>query len=171
MIHTIAIVSLAVLLLSSVCTDLAYGKIFNKITYPCMILGMWLSLLEYGWQGLASSFGGVLVVLLPCLFLIPLAGIGGGDMKMMMAAGSFVGFHVVLWAMAYSAVFGGILALLAAFQRRKVRSSVENTAMSIYLRLTSGVPISDTLAAGNGIKFKYSLGIACGVMLAVFCHT
>lgn len=159
--------SLAGLLVTSVYTDLSTGKVYNKITFPCMVLGVVLNTLAHGWFGFFDSLEGMGIVLLPSLLLASPRGIGGGDIKLMTAAGSFLGFHLTLWAMAFSAVIGGLLALLVAKQQSKMQSSLSNAGRILYMRLAAGVPVDQTLPAGSGIRFRYSIAIACGVIAAV----
>jgi prepilin peptidase CpaA len=161
------LVSLTGLLVSSVYSDFRTGKIYNRVTFSCMVLGIGLNTLAYGWHGLLDSLTGICIVLLTCMLLASLSCIGGGDIKLMMAAGSFLGLRVTIWAMTFTAIAGGVLALLVALHRRKMWSSLRNAAISLYLRLTAGIPVEQTLATGDGIRFKYSIAIACGVITAL----
>ncbi len=87
--------SLTVVLIAAV-TDLATGKVYNRLTYTAAGLGLVLHALPIpGAQGVLFALGGLgagfALLLLPFL----LGGTGGGDVKLLAALGAFVGAEAI----------------------------------------------------------------------------
>lgn len=163
---SLVIAVLIALLGIGVYTDVRYGKIYNKLTLPCIAIGILLNTGMNGFQGLLGSIGGVLVVLIPFLLFAPMVGIGGGDIKLMMAVGSLLGFNSAIWAMLISAIAGGVLALIVMIRYNALISTTKNMARNIYLS-TVGAKIGLSSGSRN-IKFRYSPAIAFGTLATVF---
>ena len=173
---TIADIVILVFLLGvALYTDLRFGKIYNKLTIPCMALGLILNLAANGLLGLLHSLAGIGLVLILFLMFAPVAGIGGGDIKLMMAVGALMGFPFTLTlsdnpflrAILLSAIIGGVLALLAMAKHRAMLATTKNMAANFYLKAVLRVPVEITDGA-KGIKFRYSPAIALGTLLAFF---
>ena len=159
------LVSLAVLLSVALYTDLRYGKIPNKLTFPCMVVGLTLGLLSDGFHGFLLSLAGIGIVL--GLYLVTYStAIGGGDIKLMMAVGSLVGLRLTIWAMLFSAVIGGILAIIVMARYKTVLSTTRNLATHVYLSVALRAPTE--LSGGPSVtKFRYSPAIALGTLLTI----
>ena len=160
-----ALIVVAILLGIAVYTDLRYGKIFNKLTFPCMAIGLTLGLLRGGPQGLLDSLAGIGVAL--GLYLLAHSkAIGGGDAKLMMAVGSLVGLKLTIWALLFSAVIGGILAIAVMARYRTMLSTTKSLATHVYLKVALRAPVE--LSSGpRAMKFRYSPAIALGTVLAL----
>jgi prepilin peptidase CpaA len=162
----VRIAVLAILLGTALYTDLRFGKIYNKLTLPCIAIGLALNLAHSGPKGLLLSAAGAGLVMALFLFFAPMAGIGGGDTKLMMAVGALLGLVPTVWAMLFSAVIGGVLALVVMTRYRAMLSTTRNMAMNIYLSAVLRAPLELT-SGSRGIKFRYSPAIALGTLLAV----
>jgi len=164
--HIVNIAILAALLAGAVYTDLRFGKIYNKLTIPCMMLGVALNAAR-GLPGILDSLAGIGVVLILYLLFAPAAGIGGGDAKLVMGVGALLGVKLLVWAMLFSAVIGGVLALAAMLRHRALLSTTRNMAGNVYLSAVLRAPVE--LSTGSrGIKFRYSPAIALGTLLTFF---
>ncbi len=104
-------------------TDWRWQRIPNQLTYPTMLVGLILGVLE-GLPG-APFGGGALdhVAGLGLAFLVsyPFYAAGGlkaGDAKMLMAIGALRGSLFLLTAALYGALAGGVLALVLIGLRR-----------------------------------------------------
>ena len=165
-IETAKIAVLVGLLGTALYTDFRYGKIYNKLTIPCMAVGITLNAAD-GLPGVFQSAVGAGVVLFLFLVFAPAVGIGGGDTKLMMAVGSIIGLSLVVWTMLYSAVVGGVLALVAMARQRALLATTQNMAGNIYLKTLLWAPVELT-SGSRGIKFRYSPAIALGTLLTFF---
>lgn len=154
---------LAGLLVSAVYTDLRYGKIYNKITMPCIAIGVALSTIGGGSTGLLSSLAAVGLVLGVYILLASLAGIGGGDIKLLMAVGALMGVHFVGWSMLMTAVIGGFMAVVLMARRRVIGETVGNLAGNLYQRAVLGIPV-DPFSGSKRVRLAYSPAIALGTV-------
>lgn len=68
------------------------------------------------WIGIAAGFAIALAIGLP---LFACGGVGGGDIKLVAALGAYLGPQAFLHTMFWVAVCGGLLAAVAACQRRR----------------------------------------------------
>ena len=165
-IHTIVLAVLTVLLGVALYTDLRYGKIYNKLTLPCIAAGLALGFAGGGISGLLQSLAAIGLVLALYLILAPKAGVGGGDAKLMMAVASLVGFKLAVWSMLFSAVIGGVLALVMMARYRAMLSTTKNLATNLYLSLALRVP-TELSSGSKGMKVRYSPAIALGTLLVL----
>ncbi len=146
-------------------TDLRFAKIYNKVTLPCIALGVALNTAHHGLPGLTSSMGAMLIVLVPFLLFAPRGVIGGGDVKLMMALGALKGFEFTIWAVLFGMVVGGALALAAAFRRGTVLLTLRNLVLSLSLRRILGGR-AEMVTSPRQLKVRYSLAIAAGALIA-----
>lgn len=173
-----AIISLLLLVLFlAVVTDLYNRKIPNLL----IVLGLFGSL--FGQILLPQGLGfmqwsvGVLLGFI-CFFpLYALRGMAAGDVKLMMVVGGFVGFPLVLTAALYSYASGGVMAMMIVLAKgrfKQVLHNIKTILTPLYIRVTSGVDISDGLSSKEGAepvsvgRMPYALAIAAGTLLALY---
>ncbi|MDQ7790273.1 MAG: A24 family peptidase [Clostridia bacterium] len=89
------------------------NKIPNWLTLPAITAGFICNGFINGPEGVVYSLQGLLLGV--AIFVIPFAmgGIGGGDVKLMGAIGALKGWAFTLEAALLTAVWGGVIALLA----------------------------------------------------------
>jgi prepilin peptidase CpaA len=161
---------LIVLLAVAVYSDMRHGKVYNKLTLTCIVLGIILSLLSAELRGLGESLAGVLLVLLLYLLFAPRVGIGGGDVKLMMAVGALMGIRFTIWALLFTAAIGGLLALLVMLRHGVLAGTLRSMWTNLLLKICFQAPV-EVAGASRGLKFRYSPAIALGTLLAfVFKH-
>lgn len=120
------------LLILSVISDYKVLKIPNIYVFPATLFGLIINAYMFGLQGLKSSLFGIAVpiVLLGALFYA--RQIGAGDIKLFSAIGSLFGGEFILYAMAYSIIFAGILSLFCLIRNgKKARGSISTLFKSI----------------------------------------
>jgi prepilin peptidase CpaA len=162
-----SIVILAAMLTVALYTDLRWCRIYNKLTLPCILIGLVLNTLYLGYHGLLLSIGGIGLIFLLYITLAPAAGIGGGDIKLMMAVGSLMGVKFLISALLLTAIIGGIMSLIVMARHRILGSTTKRMASNLYMRLILRAPVGTTIGT-SGVKFRYSLAIALGTALAFF---
>jgi len=149
----------------SILTDLRAGKIFNVVTVPCALAGLALSALAGGPAAIAERLLAMVMVFMVMLLLSPFSKLGGGDIKLLMAVGALQGMHFTLWAMLFTGVAGGLLAVLTVARRRLLKQTAANMVTNM-VSLSAGVPTD--LAAGSALgKIQYALAITVGVLAAL----
>jgi prepilin peptidase CpaA len=157
---------LVILLVAALYTDLKYGKIFNKLTLPCMVLGIIINTCQTGSSGFLQSAGGTFLVLSLFLLFAKVGGMGGGDIKLLMAIGGIMGIGFVARAMLLSAVVGGVLALVIIARRRVLLSSVRSLKNKMIASVMFKAPL-DFSQGSEDMKFRYSPAIVLGTLLTL----
>lgn len=149
----------------AVVTDLRVGKIYNKLTVPCAAVGLALGGMTGGLTGLADRALGAAVALGVVVAISALAGLGGGDAKLLIAVGALKGFQFSIWAMLLTGVAGGALAAVVMIRRRAVKQTAVNMIANV---LSNAGGVSTDLAAGSALgKLPYSIAIAVGSLAAL----
>jgi prepilin peptidase CpaA len=149
----------------AVFTDLRTGKVYNKLTVPCAVAGLVLGGIAAGLAGVADRALGAAIVLGVVVALSAVAGLGGGDAKLMIAVGALKGFHFAVWALLMTGVFGGVLALAVMLRRRAVKDTAVNMIANV---LSNAGGVATDMAAGSAVgKIPYSIAIALGALAAL----
>lgn len=161
------IILLSLLTMSAVYTDMRFGRIYNKLTLPCMAAGVTLGLINSGFLGMLGSIAGAGLVMALFLALGQKAGIGGGDIKMMMAVGALMGVRFAVWAMLFTAVAGAVLAIVVMASHGSLAATLRKMTARLYAKLTFRIPV-EISSGSRGLKFRYSPAIAIGSFLALW---
>lgn len=157
---------LCALLVASSVTDLRERRIYNAFTYPAIVGGLVLSLIQGETVFLSAAAATVLgfVVFYP---FYRAGGMGMGDLKLMAAIGALKGISFWAAAMVDSALAGGVMALAATVRRG---TALETLARSLR------VPWEMVRAAWTGertrvpregrVTVPYGVAIAAGAAAA-----
>jgi prepilin peptidase CpaA len=159
-------VTLAVLstgLLVATVVDLRTRRIPNLLTGSMAIAG--LGLAAFGW-GSISVGAALLGCVIGLVLMLPghaLGATGAGDVKLMAAVGTLLGPLVVVNAVLFTAIAGGVLAVTVALQRRRLALTLAGTGRMI----AAPADIKGEIASGaSASRFAYGPAIAAGSMLA-----
>lgn len=148
----------------------------RRIPNPITVGGLAVALVVRASIGGAEALlAGVLGALLAFLFAFPLfmlKGMGGGDVKLLTAAGAFLGPYRTFVALLATALVGGILALLVSARRRRLGTSLVGTiglARGLALKALSGgeVDAVPTLQSGGAVTVPYGVAIAAGAVIGL----
>jgi prepilin peptidase CpaA len=117
--NNILIIFLGVILFVAVTIDLRTQRIPNLLTFPAVALTLIYYSVTNGLNGFLFSAVGLLLGI--SLFIIPylLGGMGAGDAKLMGVVGGVLGAKGVFYAFLFSAIVGGIYAVVLTFIYRK----------------------------------------------------
>ncbi len=166
--QTTAIITIIVVAIA-VYTDVRYGKIYNYLTLPAMGLGLVLNTIGGGVDGLVASLGGVGIAL--ALFLMSrFLGriLGGGDIKLLGAVGALQGATFLVWALLYTALIGGVLAIIVAIGHGILWQRVKNLVAACYLRTVAHVPMEIEIQDSKSPRLPYAIAIGLGSLVALF---
>jgi prepilin peptidase CpaA len=154
------------MLLIGATTDVRWGKVPNAVTAPCALAGVVLNIVDSGPVGLGLSLAGIAIAL-ALWFAAPFAGnaLGGGDVKLLAAVGALRGPVFVLYAIAFSAFWGGLLAAGCAAGRHRLLASCRQLGQWLYWRgvLHVGTPLE---TAAVGVRLPFAVAIALGAITA-----
>jgi prepilin peptidase CpaA len=155
---------LAVLVLA-VRQDLLQHRISNFLTIGALIAGVGVTWLGHGVDGALHALAGASVGLLCLLPLYLLKGMGAGDVKLLMAAGAFLGPANAFIAALVTLVAGAVLALLVII--RRFAGSSGSLALSGNGSADDS-RLQTTVAAAAAEKFPYAAAIAAGVVATMW---
>jgi prepilin peptidase CpaA len=142
--------------------DLGTRRVPNVLTMSMAAAGIAMSAAGLGRVGLVASLVGVVlggVLMLPGHVL---GATGAGDVKLLAAAGALLGPALTVKAFVASVIAGGVIAVVVAIQRGRLRRTLNAVA-----RLVIGRSVTAEIEhpqAGN--RFAYAPAIAIGATLA-----
>ena len=162
----VAVVSVAALV------DLRTRKIPNFLTFGATAVAVALRAWLAGGNGLVMGVSGWLVGVSLLLPLFLLRGMGAGDVKLLGAVGAWLGPVGALWAGFFTALAGGVLALVVATINGYTVQALRNLWALLALWRATGIqPLPGlTLADARGPRVPYGVAIALGTVAAVWFH-
>lgn len=160
----------AVLIVASV-NDLRFQKIPNLLTYPAMAVALVYHFMINGLDGLLFSAGGLALGI--AILIIPylMGGMGAGDAKLMGAVGAILGARGVFIAFLFTAIIGGVYALIVVLIKRqhfKGFFTRQAATMKTFIFTKQFIPISRDNNNEKKPKLCYGIAIALGTLFSVF---
>ena len=143
--------------------DIRTRRIPNELTATMAGIGIGLAAAGISGVPLWASAAGFLIGLALMMPGHLLGATGAGDVKLMAAVGAIVGPATVVNAFLFTAVAGGVLALVVAVRRQRLAVTVAGTG-----RLIAGSADAKTIiqSAPAASRFAYGPAIAVGSILA-----
>jgi prepilin peptidase CpaA len=161
-------VALTAFAIAGAVSDARSERIPNRL----VLAGLGVALvLRAGWGlvPLAHGLAGGAIALAIGIPFFALRGLGGGDVKFLAACGVFVGLPLVVKAVLFSAVAGGILALFVIAKRGLPLVAALRTWNLARAALTMGrTGERMTLQDQGAITAPYAIAIAVGALIAWF---
>jgi Flp pilus assembly protein protease CpaA len=163
-------------------SDLATRRISNRLTYPAILLALSINvgaapvIFEFGWQtahvwlgspGPASSLKAFGLCTLIGVFGFSMRGLGGGDVKAMIAVGTFVGFAGTVSMLFNTLLVAAVLGVLNLASNGRFFASLQPTAFGVHGRWIAGARERRVLSfRPNEGPFAFSM--ALGLLIAQF---
>lgn len=137
------------LLISTIYSDIKYKKIFNRVTFPAIILGLILSFVsrEVFITRLYGFLLGFSIFLVPFLFSL----VGAGDLKLVSAIGILKGSHFVVDSIVGGIMIAGIYAIMLRCYRGEFLVTIQSI-FSKFLGLGFNGEKNDILPLGAFIS-------------------
>lgn len=164
------IIFLSIILIAAVVNDLRFQKIPNLLTYPAMAVALGCHVVMNGLDGLLFSAGGLAMGI--AVFILPflMGGMGAGDAKLMGAAGAVLGARGVFIAFLFTAITGGVYALiLLLIKRQHFKGFFTRQAATlktfIFTKQFILIPGDED---EKQPRLCYGIAIALGTMFSVF---
>ena len=142
--------------------DLKTRRVPNALTMSLAAAGIALAAAGVGRVGLGASIAGCV---LGAALMLPghvFGATGAGDVKLLAAAGTFLGPEMIVTAFAATAIAGGVIAIFVAVQRGRLKRTLDATTR-LATRQASATEIEHPTANN---RFAYAPAIAIGVMVA-----
>lgn len=132
---------LLALVLCAAVYDARYRRIPNWLTVSGVLIGLGLNAYLYGapsaairwsWQGLMFSLVGLLLGFGVYLALYMLRAMGAGDVKLMAAVGSMVGWQNWFAIFLITAVVGGVLSIVVSLAKKRLGKTLFNVGFILH---------------------------------------
>lgn len=155
---------LCIVLIVCVITDIKSRKILNLVTLPTIILACVYHMFSSGIEGFLFSGKGFLVGF--ALLIIPylLGGMGAGDVKLMAAIGALMGTSFVFYSFIYTALIGGVIALLFIIKANGFKNFIKSFFFNVVFFKSSVGSLIITKNEKGSITFPYGVAIALGTV-------
>jgi prepilin peptidase CpaA len=165
--EVLTVIFLAALLACAV-SDLRTRRIPNAISATAFLVAITLR----GFAGMEAFTGGIFGAALAFAIVVPLfamRGVGGGDAKMLIMSGAFLGPRAFLVALLATAVVGGAMSLVAAARGGVLLPALFNTKGLLAWVATAGRRGErTTLASAGAVSVPYGVAIAIGSAVALY---
>lgn len=162
-ISSVAFAALAAGVLVATIVDIRTRRIPNALTATMAGLGIGFAAAGISGISLGAAALGLLVGFTLMLPGHALGATGAGDVKLMAAVGAIVGPGIVVNAFLFTALAGGVLALIVAMRRRRFKATLAGTARLIAAPSEAR---QDVKSAAASRRFAYGPAIAIGSVLA-----
>ena len=151
-------------------SDVRTGRIPNWLTFGAMAGGLVFSAIHAGGSGVVTSLFGGLVGLALFLPLFVLGGMGGGDVKLLAAVGTWLGPFGALQAALWASLAGGVLAVIVGISRGYLSAALRNLSALLWVWRTVGPSrVSElTLTESKGPRLAYAVPIGIGAIVALW---
>lgn len=162
------LLDLLVFVLIGVCgvTDVLTGKIYNKATYPAMLLGFAWNAWMPNAPGLKSSLEGFLLAAVLMGGLTLLGGMGGGDAKLLAAIGALKGYPFILDVLFYSFLVGGVIALTVAIWQGRLLGTLRRVWYMLFGVVVFRVKPVEGPEEAQSYKIPFGVAICLGTLWA-----
>ena len=144
--------------------DLRSRRIPNWLTASTAALGLGLGAAHVDGLTLGSALAGGAIGLGLMLPGYLIAKTGAGDVKLMAAVGTMLGPKPAVLAFLYTAMVGGVFAVVVAVRRRRLRASLDSAAVLVC---TGGRNVAEIENPSVDNRFAYAPAIAIGALVAV----
>ena len=138
-------------------------RVPNWLTLAITGLGVGLAAAHLTATSLAGALAGFAVGLLLMLPGHIVGATGAGDVKLFAAVGTLLGPAGIGVAFVYTAILGGVLALVVAARRGRLRETMDETATFVR---TGGANVAAIERPSADNRFAYAPAIAIGALAA-----
>ena len=163
--ESILAITVQVLVLLAIYSDLRWRRIPNCLTLPAIAFGFLLNFLGNSWNGLIFAFFGLVVgmglLMLPYL----LGGMGGGDVKLMGALGAMLGSYSVLNVFLYATLVGGGIAIVAVMVNKSLIETLKKVWLLLKCIFLFRAPLAGAGLFKKSTEIPYGLAVGAGALI------
>lgn len=167
--HPALQIGLLTLVVTAAIYDLRFRRVPNWLTLAGVVVGVGGHAAVSGWAGCKTALAGLGLGFGAYLVLYLLQGVGAGDVKLMAAVGAIAGSRDWLLIFLFTAMSGGLLALIVITMRGRVRTTLRNIGFVFgeLLHLRQPFLRRDELSVQSkmSVKLPHAISIAAGSVL------
>ena len=147
----------------SALVDMRTRRLPNPMTLGIAVTGLALAAVQ--WSGLSMTTAALGLAVGTALMLpaYVFGAMGGGDLKLFAALGTFLGPWPTVQAFLYTLLAGGVLAVVVALRRRRLKETIIDAAVLVR---TAGANAPAIEHPTNNNRFAYAPAIAVGTLVA-----
>jgi prepilin peptidase CpaA len=143
--------------------DLRTRRVPNPLTAALTASGLAFAAMGISGLSVGASIVGFVLGLALMLPGHLFGATGAGDVKLFAAAGALIGPAPIVTAFFYTALAGGLLALLVAVRRRRLQRTLSGAVQFVATAAANSSAIAGPL---ENNRFAYAPAIAVGVLIA-----
>lgn len=140
----------------AVVTDVRARRVPNWLTASGMAAGLLLNTALGGLAGTVHSLEGLVVGYLLLLLVFLRGGMGGGDVKLLMAIGACGGAEFLFAAFLFGAVAGAVISGVLLIRKKMLRLALAGMAAQVSM---------------TGLAIPYAIPVAIGVAFEIIRRT
>jgi len=148
-------------------TDLRSRRIPNWLVFPFLGCGIVASVWLHGWHGAGQSLLGTGLGLLIYGSLFMMGGMGAGDVKLCAAIGAWIGPLQLFYALIFTGLVGGLIALALAVWGGFLKELFQHTGGLIFSSKERGEAV---LSNPLRRRMPYAPAIAIGTLVSFFAR-
>jgi prepilin peptidase CpaA len=161
------IIALSLVLIAGV-TDIKTRRIPNWLVLAGLCLGIALNSFLFEWAGLKSSLYGAGLAFGIYFIFYALRAMGAGDVKLMAAIGAIVGPRLWLIIFFFTAIIGGVIALVLLLAKGRVKRTLLNVSIMLHQLAHFHPPYQATeeldVRSGKALRLAHGATIALGTI-------
>jgi Flp pilus assembly protein protease CpaA len=142
--------------------DLKTRRVPNPLTMGLALTGVALAFAHATTLGVSASLAGLGIGLALMLPAHMIGATGAGDVKLFAAIGTLLGPIGIVMAFLYTAIAGGVIAVVVALSRRRLAFTIERTAAL----MNGGANSQQIESISENNRFAYAPAIAAGALIA-----
>ena len=159
------------LLCAGICSihDVRERRIPNLVVVPAIVAGLKLHTVFGGWHGLAdSALAGLIAGAIFLIFFL-VGGMGGGDVKLMVAVGCIAGLTPLRLVIVATAIAGGVFAIAVSLYHGRLRETLGNVGAVLQHHGQRGFEPHPDLNLTNPrtLRLPFALPIAAGCLFTL----
>jgi len=165
--HTLIVLALA---LTACALDVRTRRIPNLLTFGAALAALAYWLVQGGLGALGWSAAGWVVAVIFFLPFFALRGMGAGDVKLLGAIGAWLGPLNDLYLAVFTALAGGVCALVVVLVHGYLRQTFRNLWLLLTHWRVGGIrPLPElTLEHARGPRLAYAIPIAVGTVMTIW---
>lgn len=164
--YKLKFITLMILLGYALITDIRNRKVYNKTILLGLCLGIIENAILQGRWGIINGLAGFLLAFILLIIPFSINGIGGGDVKLLMMIGFFMGYKFIIKDILIIFLIGGIISFSILIKEKKLILAIKNIVnylVSIIL-CKKILPVDDTITKSS---FPYVIAIFIGTFICI----